>query len=192
MFDAGYGHLPWLLTDLDDERETFLAEVHADQTIYLRDPQPAVPVRTFAKGKAPTRRQTQIATETVTAWAVTQPAVAWRRLSVREGEKGEVIADYLTRRVFVWDGQAAQARCWHLLVRREIDGTKLKFCLANAKPQASLRRLADMQVARHFVERAFEDAKGACGMADYQVRGWQAWHHHMALVSSTLSDSIAS
>ena len=72
-----------------------------------------------------------------------------------------MVADYLTRRVFVWDGQAAQARCWHLLVRREIDGIKLKFCLANAKPQASLRQLAEMQVARHFVKRAFEDAKGA-------------------------------
>ena len=80
-------------------------------------------------------------------------------MSVREGEKG-IIADYLTRRVFVWDGQAAPARCWHLLVRQEIDGTKLKFCLSNAKPQSSLRRLADMQVARHLVERAFEDAKG--------------------------------
>jgi hypothetical protein len=31
---AGFGrcgHLPWLLNDLDDEGETFLAEIHADQ-----------------------------------------------------------------------------------------------------------------------------------------------------------------
>ena len=28
----------------------------------------------------------------------------------------------------------------------------------------------------------FEDAKSECGMADYQVRKWNAWHHHMALV----------
>lgn len=27
-FDGGYGHLPWLLTALDDEGELFLAEVH--------------------------------------------------------------------------------------------------------------------------------------------------------------------
>ena len=122
----------------------------------------------------------------MTALALAQPAAAWCRLSVREGEKGGVIADYLTCRVFVWYGQAAPARRWHLLVRREIDGTKLKFCLSNAKPQSSLRRLADMQVARHLVERAFENAKGACGMADYQVRSWQAWHHHMALVMVAL------
>ena len=33
-----------------------------------------------------------------------------------------------------------------------------------------------------WVERTFEDAKSECGMADYQVRKWSAWHHHMALV----------
>lgn len=186
VFDAGYGHLPWLLRALDSERETFLAEVHSDQAIYLSDPAPAVPGRQTAQGKAPSRLQAQTPPLTVTAWAITQPASRWCRLAVREGEKGEVVADYLKQRVWLWDGSEQRARCWHLLVRREIDGTKLKFCLANAKPEASLRRLADMQVARHFVERAFEDAKGACGMADYQVRGWQAWHHHMSLVMVAL------
>ena len=39
-----------------------------------------------------------------------------------------------------------------------------------------------MQFQRYWVERAFEDAKSECGMADYQVRKWGAWHHHMALV----------
>lgn len=186
VFDAGYGHLPWLLNDLDDEGETFLAEIHADQGIYLENPQPVVPERTTPRGKAPKMLRAQADVQTVTAWARAQPESAWRRLSVRAGEKGEVIAEYLTRRVFVWDGRAPRARRWHLLVRREIGGKKLKFCLSNAKPQASLRRLASMQADRHFVERAFEDAKGTCGMADYQARGWQAWHHHMALVMIAL------
>jgi SRSO17 transposase len=185
-FDAGYGHLPWLLRALDDEQEIFLAEVHSDKAIYLTDPAPAVPQRQSTKGKAPSRLQAQVAPLTVTAWADVQPASRWRRLAVREGEKGDVVADYLTGRVWLWDGAEKRARCWHLLVRREIDGSKLKFCLSNTKPAASLRRLAEMQTARHFVERAFEDAKGACGMADYQVRGWQAWHHHMALVMVAL------
>lgn len=39
-----------------------------------------------------------------------------------------------------------------------------------------------MQLQRYWVERAFEDAKSECGMADYQVRKWSAWYHHMALV----------
>lgn len=186
-FDGGYGHLPWLLRDLDDEREIFLAEVHSDQTIYLDHPAPAVPERaTIRKGRAPARPVTQAISETVNAWAMRQPATAWRRLSVRDGEKGEVIAEYLTTRVFVWDGEAAHPRHWHLLVRRELDGSKLKYCLSNAKAKASLRHLATMQAARHFVERAFEDAKSQCGMADYQVRVWNGWHHHMTLVMIAL------
>lgn len=39
-----------------------------------------------------------------------------------------------------------------------------------------------MQSQRFWIERAFEDRKGECGMADYQLRGWVVWHHHMALV----------
>jgi len=39
-----------------------------------------------------------------------------------------------------------------------------------------------MQRQRFWIERTFEDAKSECGMADYQVRKWKAWHHHMAIV----------
>jgi len=39
-----------------------------------------------------------------------------------------------------------------------------------------------MQSSRYWVERAFQDAKGYCGMAEYMVRSWNAWHYHMALV----------
>ena len=186
VFDAGYGHLPWLLRELDDEREVFLAEVHSNQAAYLANPAPVVPERRSLRGKTPSRLEAQTAPMTVIEWAAAQPVSRWRRLAVREGEKGEVVADYLKQRVWLWDGKEEAARCWHLLVRREVDGTKLKFCLSNARPEASLRRLTEMQAARHFVERAFEDAKGACGMADYQVRGFHAWHHHMALVMVAL------
>ena len=164
-FDGGYGHLPWLLGELDGEGEIFFAEVHSDQAIYLQDPAPTVVARRSSKGRAPRRLQTAAVSMTVAEWAATQSASAWGRLSIRDGEKGEVMADYLTQRVWAWDGEAPSASRWHLLVRREIDGTKLKFGLSNAKPKASLRRLAEMQGARHFVEQSFREAKGACGMA---------------------------
>jgi hypothetical protein len=186
VFDGGYGHLPWWLNALDDEGEVFMAEVHSDQTIYLADPCPTLPERRTLKGKAPTLPVAPVDSLKACQWAAEQPASAWRRLTMREGEKGHLMAEYLTRRIWLWDGTAPKARCWHLLVRRELDGSTLKCCLSNAKPGASLRPLASMQGARHFVERAFEDAKGSCGMADYQVRGWQAWHHHMALLMVAL------
>lgn len=116
VLDAGYDHLPWLRRALAGEGETFLAEVHADQRIYPDDPAPTVPVRLSARGKAPRRLQAQALPLTVTDWAAAQPASRWRRLPVREGEKGEVVADDLKERVWLWDGAEPRARGWHLLV----------------------------------------------------------------------------
>lgn len=44
-----------------------------------------------------------------------------------------------------------------------------------------------MQGQRYWIECAFEDAKGCCGMADYQVRSWKGWHAHMAMVMMAMS-----
>ena len=50
------------------------------------------------------------------------------------------------------------------------------------RPIRHCLRLAQMQGQRYWVERAFEDAKGECGLADYQALGWRAWHHHVTMV----------
>ena len=35
---------------------------------------------------------------------------------------------------------------------------------------------------RYWTERSFQDGKSQAGLDHYQVRGWKAWHHPMALV----------
>jgi hypothetical protein len=58
----------------------------------------------------------------------------------------------------------------------------IKYTLSNAPVETPLPRLAQMQGQRYWVERAFEDAKGECGLADYQSLGWRSWHHHVTMV----------
>jgi SRSO17 transposase len=82
------------------------------------------------------------------------------------------------------DNQSEQARRYELLVTENLDGQDRKYSLTNQKPSTSTRRLSWMQRQRYWVERCFEDGKGQCGMADYQVRLWNGWHHHMALVDA--------
>ena len=99
------------------------------------------------------------------------------------GEKGPLVAEYLHTRVWVWDHSQAQARCWQLFVRREVGATEIShYCLSNAPEHTPWIELARVQAQRFFIEHRFREAKSACGLADYQVRRWDAWHHHMALV----------
>jgi hypothetical protein len=55
--------------------------------------------------------------------------------------------------------------------------------LSNAPQSTPVKRLAYMQSQRYWVERALQDAKGQSGLAEYQVRTWTGWHHHMAMVA---------
>ena len=38
------------------------------------------------------------------------------------------------------------------------------------------------QHQRYWIEHSFKGSKSNLGMADYQVRGWGGWYHHMALI----------
>jgi SRSO17 transposase len=109
-------------------------------------------------------------------------AAHWRVHHVRETTRGSLKLRVLRKSVYVWDNQSEQARRYELLVTENLDGQDRKYSLTNQKPSTSTRRLSWMQRQRYWVERCFEDGKGQCGMADYQVRLWNGWHHHMALV----------
>jgi len=181
--DGGYGKEPALLRRLEDHGEIFMADVHKDQRIYLEDPDPVVPERTSPRGRKPTKLEAQRESQRVDEWAKVQPPEAWRKVTVRPGTKGDVRVEALQARVWLWDANEPKARLWHLVVTRELSSPEtIKYSLSNASEETSLERLVWMQRQRFWIERSFEDAKSESGLADYQVRGWLAWHHHMALV----------
>jgi SRSO17 transposase len=184
--DGGYGKEPDFLDALDDDGEKFVADVHKSQIIYLEDPIPYVPLRQTPKGRAPSRHITDVEKTTVASWTANQPEDAWWRTTTRESTKGELEVDILTHRVWVWNRSEQEARQWHLVVRREVNAQRTtKYSLSNFPADTTNERLAYMQGQRFFVERSFQDAKTSAGMNQYQIRGWQAWHHHMALVMMT-------
>jgi len=181
--DGGYGKEPWLLRALDAAGETFVADVHKSQLIYLADPRPRVPESPVRPGRRPHRLQAQTPDIRLDHWLAQQPATAWQPVTVRDSTRGKLRIEALHQRVWLWDGEEAAAHCWHLIVRREIGACDtIKFTLSNAAPETSRERLAIMQGQRFWVERSLQDAKSECGMADYQARRWLAWHHHMAMV----------
>jgi SRSO17 transposase len=185
--DGGYGKEPHFLSTLDDYGELFVADVHKDQPIYLEDPAPYIPERKSAKGRTPSLYKTNSTAIEVQAWAAAQPEETWKRIATRNSTKGILLVDVLVQRVWVWNKEEVRARQWSLIVRREVDSREtIKYSLSNAPESTSAERLAFMQGQRYFVERAFQDAKGTAGMDQYQIRGWQSWHHHMSLVMMSM------
>jgi SRSO17 transposase len=181
--DGFYGNDPAFLRGLDAMGEVFVADVHCDQRIYLEDPKPTVKEKQGGRGRKPTKLKANAPSIRVDRWQCEQPEEAWQRITIRESTRGELQVEVLHRRVWLWDGEEREAHCWQLLVRREINAQQeIKYTLCNAPAETSVKRLAEMQAQRYWVERAFQDGKSECGMADYQVRKWSGWHHHMALV----------
>lgn len=158
--DAGYGLSSGFLGDVQALGLKFVADVHRDQKIFLNDP---------------ATHKHQLADQ----WMKQQPDFAWRKITVRQSTKGKLVFEFLHANVWIKIGDDyGPAR---LIIRRNL-GTKddVKYTVTNDL-EASVERLAYMQSQRFWIERAFEDAKSSLGMADYQVRKWSAWQHHMSL-----------
>ena len=192
--DSGYGAQTPLLHDLDAIEETFVAEIHCDQHVYLEAPWPHFEARRGSKPLQQARPSTP--SLRVDAWAAAQPDTAWKRLKVRDSDQGWVEVNYMAQRVWIMNG--AEQKLWWLLTwenpderRHEQGGKKMSaprrhYALSNAPADMDERRLVADGVERNAVERNFRDAKTEVGMADYQVRGWLGWHHHMTLVMLAL------
>ena len=185
--DGFYGDDPEFLRQLDQLGETFMLDIHKDQPVYLNDPTPYIPDRKSTRGRTPTQLKTdQIAVE-VGQWADEQPKSAWEKMLVRNSTKGFIVAKVLHREVWLWDGEEQQAHQWHLVVSdTNLSKNNRKYSLSNAPSHTPIQRLVSMQGQRYWVERAIEDGKSHAGLADYQVRTWTGWHHHMAMVMLAL------
>jgi SRSO17 transposase len=179
--DAGYGKEPAFLRALDDTNEVFVADVHRTQRIWTEPPELAVPPSQPGRGRPARKRQASGEAVTVESLVKGFDSGDWTRCVLRDSTRGELRVDLAHRRVWVWGGEEDTPRCWHLIVRREVKSEKtIKYTLSNAAADAPLLDLGQMQGQRYWVERTFEDAKGECGLADYQALGWR--HHHVTMV----------
>src|ERR1700742_693338 len=175
--DGTYGQDRALLRDLEDAGETFVVDAHRDQRVFLEEPQRRDRQRRNSQDKTTDRQDLR-----VDDWVARQPATAWQEVWVRHSSQGELRVEALRRRVWLLEAKAAEARCWQLVVTREVGSPEtIKYSLTNAPERTSLSRLAYMQRQSYWIERAFQEAKNEAGMDEYQARSWQAWHHHIAL-----------
>jgi len=185
--DAGYGKGPGFCLALDGMGETFVVDLHSDFHVYLRDPKPYLPEKTAKNGRPFQKYQTDEKSIEVRDIVKSVSVQRWKTMTLRDTTRGVLKVRIFRIPVYVWDGESEIVKCWTLVVSESLGkNPDTKISLANTPKFTTLRRLGWMQRQRFWVERVFEDAKSECGMADYQVRKWSAWHHHMALVMMSM------
>lgn len=181
--DAGYGKGQDFPNKLDAMNETFIIDLHSDFHVYIENPKPYIPCKKSKRGPNFKRYQTDAKSIEVQKIFSESNLDEQPVLKLRKTSRGFLKVKALRIPVYTWDGETAEGKERQLIITKTIGpSSDLKISITNTPLSIGIKKLAWMQRQRFWVERVFEDAKSECGMADYQVRKWDAWHHHMALV----------
>jgi SRSO17 transposase len=179
--DGGYGHDGAFREKLDSRGFQYMADVHANQHVYLSKPVIGVPDNT--KGKQATHQHV-LSPKAYRVDALRKhPETDWQTLTVRSTERGELVADFAARRVWtVWqdEEETFHVREEWLVMRRDKDG-KCYYSLSNAPADTPLSVLARRKCQRFFIERTNQEAKSDFGWDEIQTTKYRSWEHHLAL-----------
>jgi len=179
--DGFYGHDGGFRAELDPRNFQYMADVPANQRVYLSTPTIGLPTHTTGRQAEHERVLSP------KAYRVDKLRDAsdthWQTLTIRATERGELTADFAARRVWtVWqDEKEKHPLREEWLVMRRDSGGKCYYALSNAPVDTPLTVLARRKCQRFFIERTNQDAKSELGWDEIQTTKYLAWEHHLAL-----------
>jgi SRSO17 transposase len=200
--DSGYGKYPMFLEGLEERKLPYVCAV--ESTFGVRLPEEvraakqagAPPYR--GRGQPPKERPAPLYTAKEVIGSL--PQEAWQTVSWREGTKGTLSKQMVALRAHRATGSPRRMSTTHervvtaaegwLIAERPLrsegedlpDEEELKYYYSSLEAGVSLERLAALAKSRWAIEQFYEDAKGECGLGDYQGRRWDGLHRHLALV----------
>ncbi len=160
------------------------AELRGRRLQYVLDVPCNTLVRDLAERRPPTRPGGQPRLpefERVDQWLARQPKGRWRKVRVRDGEKGPLEVKVLLATVQTKDEDGRVGARERLAVLRSCEAKpQTWYTLSNAH-DARRGKVAQVHGARHKIEELFAQGNGEVGLDHYEVRSWVGWHHHMTL-----------
>lgn len=174
--DDELGRCSWFREQLRARDECYLLAVPANTAVRdLRAPDPPY---------AGHGGQPRVPFTRVDRWCAGLSRSAWQTVKVRDAEHGPVEVQVAWTLVQArTEGRVADVAELLVVFReRQGDGSwKHDYLLSNAALNTPLAEFARVFKAEHRIEECLQRAKGQAGLADYQVRTWEGWHHHQTL-----------
>jgi SRSO17 transposase len=204
--DSGYGKYPMFLEGLEERKLPLPYVCGVESTFGVRLPEEvraakeagAPPYR--GRGQPPKERPAPLYTAEGVVGSL--PEEAWQTVLWREGTKGTLSKQMVALRVHRATGSPLRHSTTHERVLTAQEGwliaerplrraaeedlplgeEELKYYYSSLGAEVPLKRLAALAKSRWAIEQFYEDAKGECGLGDYQGRRWDGLHRHLALV----------
>jgi SRSO17 transposase len=173
--DDEFGRASEFRAQLRRDGERYLLDVPCNTNI--RDLESRRPRRKRAHGGVKRERPWV----RVDRWATKLPADRWTRMTIRDGEKGPLEVEAVSTRVRARHLRRTGPQEQLVVIRTVASKPDWTYSLSDAPPGTPLVEMVHARSSRHRVEEVFQQAKGEVGLADYEVRSWVGWHHHVTL-----------
>lgn len=184
--DSLYGNSPQLRQELRELGKAYVLDVGEELQVCLEKPTPYIP-KSGGKGRNRTRYVIEEGKISLKKLVEEIQASEWKTIEYREGTKGKLLREAVLLKVWIWKKGRAEVEEAELLISRKLDKTEVKYSLCHEPDgEISVETALFRQMQRYWIERAFQEIKEQIGLHQYQVRGWQAWQHHIALTMMAL------
>ena len=171
-FDEGYGRIPEFHRELQQRAQLYVAEV-------------PVNFRGWCKGMNRGVSASRVDDLVLHSQVFTnQP---WKAYFIKEGEKGPIVWETKFVTEFHLSDEGKPVGPYGLLVARNaLDHEEVKYFVANAWPETSVKQVLGVGFTRYAVERCFEDEKTEIGMDHFEVRNYQSLKRHLIVSAVSL------
>ena len=181
--DGLYGHNTKLCEELDELGLFYVMDVHKDEKVFLNEPSFKVPEAKKGGGRKPKKLKPDL--DSIRLDKLQETTIDdWKLEEIRDTVKGKLLLFVYKREIWTWDGESSKAKKRVLIITKTTESKpKVRYSISNGEIAAhSHRKYAYFISQRYWVERSFDNAKNELGMSDYQVRKWQSWHTHHAIM----------
>lgn len=177
--DDAFGKSPEFRDGLEAAGFRYVLEIPGDTPVWPLEPTWETPPYS-GFGRPPKARPVVEERQTAAERAAALPAEAWQVRTVAEGSQGPRTYQFAFERVReTRDGKPGKV-LW-LIHRRNLDGSEPRYHFSNGSEQTPHQTLARVSSSRWPIETEFETGKSDVGLDEYEVRGWQGWHHHITM-----------
>lgn len=180
--DALYGNDSDFRKGIDDLDLLFVVDVKKETKIYTEKYEYEIPENTGKRGKKAVNAKPNKTDISLNKYLEGLKKEDWQQITIRNGCKGALISQIHSKTIFIEEKGICVKRTLLIRKTKEHNKERIHFIISNGSLEGyDPAVLAGYQAQRFYIEQSFREAKQNIGMCEYQVRGWLAWHHHMAM-----------